>query len=84
MNTEMTESETGKYLFDRIVLPNLDSRYRVSGSPADEAQLGPLAKINIFVGPNNSGKSRLMRALASIERLPAIRTLIVGTAWKNM
>ncbi len=32
-----------------------------------ERRLGGLSKINLFVGPNNSGKSRFLRELAKIE-----------------
>jgi hypothetical protein len=38
----------------------------------DKRRLGPLGKINLFVGANNSGKSRLMRMLAATERLKAV------------
>jgi predicted ATP-dependent endonuclease of OLD family len=65
----LTAGPQSTYLFERLVIPNSDARYRVTDSPPDETQLAPLAKINIFVGPNNSGKSRLMRTLVAAEKL---------------
>jgi len=42
------------------------SNYSVEGS---DKSLSKLSKINVFVGPNNSGKSRFLRNLASIEQI---------------
>jgi len=39
-----------------------------TGAPLDS--LGPLGRLNIFVGANSSGKSRLLRALAKRKRFP--------------
>jgi AAA15 family ATPase/GTPase len=41
----------------------LSPEYKFPGDVLNGAALGPLGKINIFVGANNSGKSRLMRMI---------------------
>ena len=38
----------------------------------NKRRLGPLGKINLLVGANNSGKSRMMRLLAATERLNVV------------
>ncbi|HEV7925343.1 MAG TPA: ATP-binding protein [Verrucomicrobiae bacterium] len=45
-------------------------QYKID-SPDESSRkiLGNLSKINIFVGPNNSGKSRFMREIAKTEKL---------------
>jgi AAA15 family ATPase/GTPase len=30
-------------------------------TPGPDGRIGPLKKVNLIVGPNNSGKSRLLR-----------------------
>jgi len=51
--------------FMEILFPKANpfNNYSVNG----ENVLGPLSLINIFIGPNNSGKSRFMRGLFSLE-----------------
>ena len=46
---------------DAIALPEEFSSYTVIGQ--EEKELRPLSNINIFVGANNTGKSRFMRLL---------------------
>jgi hypothetical protein len=48
----------GRVDINAIVLSE-DRPFRVAGE--EPLVLGPLAKVNVFVGPNNAGKSRLMR-----------------------
>jgi hypothetical protein len=59
LNTELHQYSTGAMVEDEH----------------DKRRLGPLGKINLFVGANNSGKSRLMRLLAATERLKAVPRL---------
>ena len=33
-------------------------------TPGPDGRIGPLKKVNLIVGPNNSGKSRLLRSIA--------------------
>jgi AAA domain, putative AbiEii toxin, Type IV TA system len=50
-----------------LILDGADfTKYSVEGS---EKSLPKLSKINIFVGPNNPGKSRFLRNLASIKEI---------------
>jgi hypothetical protein len=42
----------------------LKDDYQLDGGNDDGVELGPLNRINIFVGENNSGKSRLIRRIA--------------------
>jgi len=35
-------------------------------------RLKNLSKVNIFVGPNNTGKSRLLRTFLALEILPGV------------
>lgn len=55
------------------------NNYQISYNGVDDdKRLNKLAKINVFVGENNSGKSRLMRGIASQEYLtlfPAVSTV---------
>lgn len=53
---------------DKDILGN----YSISSSNSD--MLLPLGKLNIFVGTNNSGKSRLVRGLLMIEKLSYLPT----------
>jgi len=49
-----------------------------SGSPSREGMtfgLYPLRAVNVLVGPNNAGKSRLMRAMLAAEELRCDRTI---------
>ncbi|HOZ47840.1 MAG TPA: AAA family ATPase [Candidatus Hydrogenedentes bacterium] len=51
-----------KRLLDHVWIPK--DEYRQGGGGWDDIPfLEPLAKVNIFVGPNNSGKSRMLRRL---------------------
>lgn len=43
----------------RSILPEFAGEYTFGG----DGSLGPLGRVNFFVGPNNSGKSRLLRQL---------------------
>jgi predicted ATPase len=52
--------------FDRIVIPEALKQYGVVNGD-DHRVLSPLSKINIFVGPNNSGKSRFLRELVRFK-----------------
>ena len=55
------------YHIKEIFLDGGFEKYSVAG--AEPKKLPGLSKINIFVGPNNSGKSRFMRLLAGTESL---------------
>ncbi len=56
-----------------LQIPNdLKSQYLTSGEDGVEdpyQRLVGLSKLNVFIGPNNSGKSRLLRALFSAQPL---------------
>jgi hypothetical protein len=56
---------TLKPRFQEILFPTNApfSSYQCEGSRG----IGPLSLVNIFIGPNNSGKSRLLRAMFSLE-----------------
>jgi len=45
------------------------SRYVMIVKNGHEPKLKPLSRVNLFVGANNSGKSRFMRELAKIKKL---------------
>lgn len=58
------------YLIKNIVLDKSFDKYKkfnIEG--VEEKYLNNLSKINIFVGANNSGKSRFMRLLSAIEKI---------------
>ena len=57
------------YPFAEIILNAGAERYAFDKGFEGEKRLCSLAKVNLFVGANNSGKSRLMRVLAATERL---------------
>lgn len=54
-------------LIDTLILTEPFSHYQIRSNVTVDLRLGPLGKLNIFVGANNSGKSRLMRSIASQE-----------------
>lgn len=56
-------------LISSIALSEKFSDYKIIPSNGKLKILPKLSKINIFVGANNSGKSRFMRQLADTERL---------------
>lgn len=56
------------YYIKEILLDNGAERYSIESS-SDKKRLKNLSKINIFVGPNNSGKSRFLRLLANTKQL---------------
>lgn len=60
------------YPFAEILLQSGAESYAFEKGFDGEKRLRPLAKLNVFVGANNSGKSRLMRAIASIEKLSVL------------
>ena len=60
------------YPFAEILLQGGAESYAFENGFDGEKRLRPLAKLNVFVGANNSGKSRLMRAIASIEKLSVL------------
>ena len=60
-------SNAPDYHVKEIFLDGGFEKYSVAGP--DPKKLPNLSKINIFVGPNNSGKSRFMRLLAGTESL---------------
>lgn len=60
-------ADLNRYLMDQILLENGDfTNYQVEGLEGDTnpKRLENLGKINVFVGANNSGKSRLIRGIA--------------------
>ena len=63
------------YPFAEILLHNGAESYEFENGFDGEKRLRPLAKVNVFVGANNSGKSRLMRALAATPKLNVLPTL---------
>ena len=58
--------------FAEILLQNGAESYAFENGFDGEKRLRPLAKLNVFVGANNSGKSRLMRALAATPKLDVL------------
>ena len=58
-------------LFSNLLLEGADfSRYSVKAADGKKTNvLGGLSRINFFVGPNNSGKSTLLRQLLRIDKL---------------
>src|SRR6478736_2358971 len=67
-----------------IILPKqtLFDRYLIQGNGGEQKTLKNLARINLFVGANNSGKSRFMRALAQLKKLEFIPEG-ASEAWQN-
>jgi len=61
--------------FDRIVIPEALKQYSVVNGD-DHRILSPLSKINIFVGPNNSGKSRFLRKLVTFKDFSGTPVLV--------
>src|SRR5258706_15889748 len=57
------------YHIKEILLNDTFERYTVMGQSEGEKRLSNLSKMNIFVGENNSGKSRFLRRLAAIKQL---------------
>lgn len=69
-------------MIDNIVLPkNIYEHYRIDG---DGAHLDCSAKANLFIGPNNCGKSRFLRTLCgsgeliSEENLDKLNEWLIG------
>lgn len=57
--------------FKQIPLPTDKKLIRVSDKNwKDLKQISPLSKVNLFIGPNNSGKSRLIRELIKTQIVP--------------
>jgi AAA15 family ATPase/GTPase len=58
------------YHIKEIYLNETFDRYSIKGDSSNPSKIIPnLSKINIFVGANNSGKSRFLRQLASTEKV---------------
>jgi hypothetical protein len=58
------------YHIKEILLDERFAQYRVVNGPSGKGRLLPnLSKVNILVGANNCGKSRLLRLLAGTEKL---------------
>jgi predicted ATP-dependent endonuclease of OLD family len=55
-------------------------RYAVK-SVHDDKRISSLSKINIFVGENNSGKSKFLRHLAALESLEFVPHVPLGPDW---
>lgn len=51
------------YLVINEALNNIKEEYIRNSSESEHLYFGPLSRINLFVGANNSGKSRLLRTL---------------------
>jgi hypothetical protein len=64
-----------KYPFAEVVLSGGAESYAFIRGFDGEKRLRPLSKLNIFVGANNSGKSRLMRLLAATAKLNVVPNL---------
>jgi len=61
-----------------LILDDTDfSKYSVEGG---NNSLPNLSKINVFVGANNSGKSRFLRQIATIETLVFVPTVDLSAA----
>lgn len=58
-------------IFSNLVLDGADfGRYTVAGEANQPTRvLAGLSRVNFFVGPNNSGKSRFLRELTRIDKL---------------
>ncbi len=57
----------GNFMFKSLQLKtDVTKQYQTE---CEENNLNNLSKINIFIGPNNSGKSRFLRDLFSIEEI---------------
>ena len=58
-------------------------RYSVTSASTGPApkDLPNLSKINIFVGENNSGKSKFLRQLAAIEKLQFVPNCELAQGW---
>ena len=64
------------YPFAEIILKSGAESYAFENGFEGEKRLRPLAKVNVFVGANNAGKSRLMRTLAATEKLNVLPNLM--------
>ncbi|MGA2865647.1 MAG: AAA family ATPase [Verrucomicrobiota bacterium] len=61
------------YHIKEIILDDRFQRYEIAHSaPRTAKSLPNLSKVNIFVGPNNCGKSMFLRLLAATERIQFI------------
>lgn len=63
------------YPFAEIILTSGAESYEFEKGVEGEKRLRSLAKVNVFVGANNSGKSRLMRILAATPKLNVLPIL---------
>ena len=75
-------SPSGNHLYAEVVLNEGAESYSFEGNLNGEKRMRDLAKVNVFIGANNSGKSRLMRVLAGTQRInvwPNVR--ILGENW---
>jgi len=72
------------YPIREIELSDQFERYTMVPAQAGQAKrLSNLSKINIFVGENNSGKSKFLRQLAAIEKLRLIPNCELGKGQKG-
>ena len=79
-------SYQSQHPFAEIVLRSGAAAYAFENGFDGEKRLEALAKLNIFVGANNSGKSRLMRLLASTPKLcvlPNFTALDIQFSWEE-
>jgi len=66
----LRKATTMNYHIKEIYLNETFDRYSIKGDSSNPSKIIPnLSKINIFVGANNSGKSRFLRQLASTEKV---------------
>lgn len=61
--TQHKRKEHYGHLADFISIPAKNGSFIIGDEPHMSPPLGPLGKVNLFVGANNSGKSRAARAL---------------------
>ncbi|MCE9610414.1 MAG: ATP-binding protein [Chthoniobacter sp.] len=64
--------------FAEIILNSGAESYEFENGFDGEKRLRPLAKVNVFVGANNSGKSRLMRTLAATPKMHVLPNLVMA------
>jgi predicted ATPase len=70
------------YHLKEIVLDAAFNHYEVDPLLEGDKRITNLSKINIFVGQNNSGKSRFLRALAKSDKLKFIPALPTEAPFK--
>src|SRR6266571_6622855 len=70
------------YHIKAIALDEQFEKYTVKSAQKEGGnRLSNLSKINIFVGENNSGKSKFLRHLAVIEKLQFVPHFKLGEGW---